>query len=127
MRINLPGLVGVINYSGNNIDNEKLLEKMSTTVKHEDWYTLEKHVDHPVYMARIKMGLLNPQPQPIFNEDKTLCILMDGEIYGYEAQKESISRKHKFSVGNDADFILHMYEQEGEKCLRALNGSFNAK
>jgi asparagine synthase (glutamine-hydrolysing) len=71
------------------------------------------------------LGIFNPEPQPIFNQDKTLFIMMEGEIYDYQDMKqELISKGHKFSVDNDPEFILHLYEEYGKDQVHKLNGSF---
>lgn len=98
---------------------------MCDALKHEEWYNVEKFIDKPIYMARISSCVFNPEVQPIFNEDETLCIMMDGEIYDYQNVKEDlISKNHKFSVNNSPEFILHLYEQKGKDFVQSLNGSF---
>jgi len=71
------------------------------------------------------LGILNPEAQPIFNEDGSLGIFMDGEVYDYDKQKTKLeSNGHKFKVGNDPEFCLHLYEEYGEDFVQSLNGSF---
>ncbi len=118
----MPGLVGIIN-KGNTSPN--LLERMVESVSHEKWYKIDRFLIEDFAIARIHLGILNPEPQPIYNEDKTLCIFMDGEIFDYAGYKEELKQKgHNFCVDNDPEFCLHLYDELGDKFVDKLNGSF---
>lgn len=124
----MPGFAGVIKEQDNTLNIEKLLPKMCDIIKYEDWYKTDTYLDKNIGMGRVSLGILNPEPQPIFNENKTLCIMMEGEIYDYTDLKEDlISKGHIFLVNNDPEFILHFYEEYksnfAEK-VKDLNGIF---
>ena len=121
----MPGLVGIVSTHNENSNTEDLLSKMCRAVRHEEWYKTDTYVNKTVGLGRVHLGTFNPEPQPIFNEDKTLCVMMEGEIYDYQDMKEElISKGHKFSVNNDPEFILHLYEDCGKDFVHELNGSF---
>jgi len=118
----MPGLVGIVDKKK---ASKVLLENMINSIKHESWYKIDKFLKDRFALARVHLGILNPEPQPIFNEDKSLCIFMDGEIFDYGKDKEELKQKgHKFYVNNDPEFCLHLYEEYGEKFVEKLNGSF---
>ena len=124
----MPGLAGIIKEQGNALDIEQLLLKMCKIIKYEDWYKTDKFLDKKIGIGRVSLGILNPEMQPVFNETKTLCIMMDGEIYDYQQFKEDlVSKGHTFLINNDPEFILHLYEEYrpnfAEK-LKDLNGIF---
>jgi asparagine synthase (glutamine-hydrolysing) len=121
----MPGLVGIVSSKSKNTVIEELLPMMCQSIKHETWHKTDAYVSKAVGLGRIHLGIFNPEPQPIFNEDKTLCIIMDGEIYDYQnAKQELISQGHRFSINNDPEFILHLYEEYGKDFVHKLNGSF---
>lgn len=122
----MPGLVGIVKTNENiDIDIRDLLTRMCRAVKHEEHYKIDTFIDDYVGIGRVDLGILNPEAQPIYNEDENLCIMMWGEIYDYQRLKEElIVRGHKFSVNNDPDFILHLYEECGKNFVHKLNGSF---
>ena len=124
----MSGLTGIIKEQGNTLDIEQLLPKMCEIIKYEDWYKTDTFLDKTIGMGRVSLGILNPEMQPIFNEDKTLCIMMDGEIYDYQHLKEDlVSKGHKFLVNNDPEFILHLYEEyrtDFAEKVKDLNGIF---
>ena len=63
--------------------------------------------------------------QPMTNEDKTLWLMFNGEIYNFQELKEELVKKgHQFKSKTDSEVLLHLYEEKGEKCLEDLNGMF---
>lgn len=118
----MPGIVGIVS---NNSTEEELLERMIDSVKHKEWQRIDKYAEPPFNIARVHLGIFNPEPQPIFNEDKTLCIFMYGKIYGYEEELKMLKDKHKFIFDNDPEFCLHAYEEYGTEFVKKLNGSLD--
>jgi asparagine synthase (glutamine-hydrolysing) len=63
--------------------------------------------------------------QPLSNEDGTIWIVFNGEIYNYrELRAELIARGHRFQTRTDTETIIHLYEEEGERCVEKLRGMF---
>lgn len=75
--------------------------------------------------ARLSIIDLTGGDQPIANEDETLRIIVNGELYGYEAiQKELEKRGHRLRTHSDSEIVLHLYEEMGAQCLHRLRGEF---
>ena len=63
--------------------------------------------------------------QPILNEDESLAIVCNGEIYNFKELKDELQTKgHHFRTASDSEVILHLYEEENDYCLDRLNGMF---
>jgi asparagine synthase (glutamine-hydrolysing) len=62
--------------------------------------------------------------QPITNEDGTLTIVFNGEIYNYAEVKQLLREKHTFTTQSDTEVILHLFEERGVDCLQYLRGMF---
>jgi asparagine synthase (glutamine-hydrolysing) len=97
---------------------------MLKSLHHEDFHRSDFYANTNVGLCRVHLGIFNPESQPIFNEDRSLCIIMDGKIYGHEEELKKIRQKHKISAGNDLDYCLHSYEECGLDFIPGLNGAF---
>ena len=78
-------------------------------------------------MAQVRLSIIGLQKgkQPLFNEDKSLVIICNGEIYNYiEIKQDLIAKGHIFNSESDSETILHLYEEYGVKCLEHLRGMF---
>lgn len=87
------------------------------------------HVQGHFGLAMTRLAIIDVAggQQPIFNEDQTLAIVCNGEIYNYAPLRaELIRRGHQFRTGSDVEVILHLYEEQGPECFSALNGMFGA-
>lgn len=75
---------------------------------------------------RLKIIDLSPRAgQPMPNEDGTLVLVFNGEIYNYKPLRAELLRKgHVFRSDTDSEVILHLYEEEGEECVKKLRGMF---
>lgn len=83
--------------------------------------------DPQVVMGMRRLSIIDLQGgwQPLYNEDKSLVLIMNGEIYNFvELTGELKARGHVFSTHSDGEVIVHLYEEEGIGCLRHLRGMF---
>ena len=117
----MPGIIALID----GVSDKSLLSSMAHSITHKKWQQTDLYVKPSLAIGRVHLGIINPEPQPIFNEDESICIVMDGEVFDYEDEKKRLElRGHKFKVGNDPEFCLHLFEEYGERFVEKLNGSF---
>ena len=75
---------------------------------------------------RLKIIDLTTGQQPLSNQDGTVWIIFNGEVYNYvELRKQLVSNGHRFKSKSDTEVIVHMYEEYGEKCVPMLDGMFS--
>ena len=81
----------------------------------------------PVTFAfrRLKIIDLSHGRQPMFNEDRSVCLVFNGEIYNYlDLRAELLRKGHSFESSSDSEVIVHLYEELGERCVERLRGMF---
>ena len=76
-------------------------------------------------MRRLSIIDLSTGHQPVHNEDKTIWVVFNGEIYNFKPLRAALERQgHKFYTGTDTEVIVHLYEQYGERCVDKMRGMF---
>jgi asparagine synthase (glutamine-hydrolysing) len=76
-------------------------------------------------MRRLSIIDIEGGHQPVFNEDKSVWIVFNGEIYNFpELRSELLARGHRFSTHTDTEVIVHLYEEHGADCVQKLRGMF---
>jgi len=120
------GIVGILNHPQRPVERS-ILERMNSTIVHrgpdDDGFSLHGPVG--LSMRRLRVIDLDGGAQPIYNEDRTCCIVFNGEIYNYPELRASLeARGHRFSTDSDTETIIHLYEENGQDCVDHLNGMF---
>ena len=118
------GICGKLSKAG--VDPDEL-KRMNQVLAHrgpdDEGYYLKEHVG--LGHRRLSIIDLNLGKQPISNEDKTIWIIFNGEIYNFRDLKWELEQKgHKFSTHSDTEVIVHLYEEMGERCVEKLGGMF---
>jgi asparagine synthase (glutamine-hydrolysing) len=118
-------MCGIFGFAG--FQHPDLLRRMGEVLRHrgpdDEGYLQEGYFS--VGMRRLSIIDLEGGGQPIFNEDESLAILSNGEIYNYiELRDELKGRGHRFRTRSDTEVIVHAYQEWGADCLNRLNGMF---
>jgi asparagine synthase (glutamine-hydrolysing) len=120
----LPGIAGIIDLEGKHELEEKIT-KMLDLMRHEPWYRVEHFHQKPAALGRSSLGIIDPYPQPVFNQDRSLCLIMCGEVYHYQDDFVKTIRKDQgVESDNHPQLILHLLEKKGFQVIKSLNGSF---
>ncbi len=121
------GISGYFNIQHDAEEGLCLLERMIWPLYHRGPDGFGFFQDKRAGLAHARLSIIDLEGgwQPIHNEDKTLWIIFNGEIFNYpELRRQLISRGHQFTTQSDTEVIVHLYEEKGEKCLEDLNGQF---
>lgn len=116
-------------FSFNNINND-IIDKLSSCNNDMSYRgPNDKDIwnDKKVALAHVRLSIigLNNGHQPIFNEDRSLVLICNGEIYNYKSLKRELENKnHTFSTLSDSEVIIHLYEEYGENLNSKLDGMF---
>jgi len=122
----MPGIVGYVGSFPEGLSSV-FLEKMAHALEPESRFKLDLYQGETIGLGRVTLGIANPESQPIWNEDETICLVMEGEIYDVKSISQSlIQNGHHFHYNNDAEVLLHLYEEQRENFAIKLNGAFVA-
>lgn len=120
------GFAGYIHNYGT-FDKEEVIHKMADRIKHRGPDDAHYYIDDGIALGFRRLSIIDLESgrQPILNEDGSLVLLFNGEIYNYqELREELIKAGHVFTTKTDSETILHGYEEYGKKILDRLRGMF---
>jgi asparagine synthase (glutamine-hydrolysing) len=122
------GISGSVDATGAEASQEWMARRMALALAHRG------PEDQGIYISpfctlghrRLKIiDLTSSGQQPLFNEDHTVCVSFNGEIYNYRDLRDSlINHGHIFRTQTDTEVLVHLYEEKGERLLLDLNGMF---
>lgn len=122
-------MCGIVGFTGSINNSNEVLSDMMDKIKHRGPDAEGKYIDENIALGHRRLSIIDISSsgdQPIFNEDKSLVIIFNGEIYNYQSIKESlIESGHIFKTNTDTEVLIHGYEEFGEKLLNMLRGMFS--
>lgn len=120
------GICGLLSLSGADVD-VRVLEEMNRTLVHRGPDSGGVFVEGSVGIAARRLAIIDlvQGDQPIANEDGTIHVVQNGEIYNYrELRRELESRGHRFATHSDTEVLVHLYEDRGVEFVSDLRGMF---
>src|SRR6185369_12816512 len=125
-RTSMCGIYGMLHLSGASAAPEALRPMARRTI-HRGPDDEGVYADGPLTFGMRRLSIIDVAGghQPLSNEDGTLWLIANGEIYNYQAlRRELTGQGHHFKTASDCETILHLYEQHGEAFVEHLNGMF---
>jgi asparagine synthase (glutamine-hydrolysing) len=121
-------MCGIAGFVGKAI-SEKLpvLKKMTDVIAHRGPDDEGFYCDEEAALGFRRLSIIDVAGghQPMCNEDETIWIIFNGEIYNYAVLREDLKRKgHRFKTHSDTEVVIHLYEEIGEACLNKFQGMF---
>jgi asparagine synthase (glutamine-hydrolysing) len=123
------GIAGWINLekSGSKDHTEAHLHSMCETIVHRGPNSEGLWLDDTVALGMRRLSIidLHTGDQPVFSEDKSVIVMMNGELYNYREVRAELEKKgHKFVTKSDTEILPHLYEEYGEDLVDHLNGMY---
>ncbi|MCG3160946.1 MAG: Asparagine synthetase [glutamine-hydrolyzing] 1 [Acidobacteria bacterium] len=118
-------MCGICGYIG--VVEDGLLESMTAALSHRGPDSAGYFRGDGAGLGHRRLSVIDVEggQQPIENEDGSLALICNGEIYNYQTLREGLlARGHRFRTKSDSEVILHLYEDQGPDCLQRLNGIF---
>lgn len=121
------GILAILDFDGRPV-REDLLLRMRDTMVHRGPDDAGVFLQGPVGLAHRRLSIIDLSRaghQPMSNEDGSVSVVFNGEIYNHVELREDLKRRgHLFRSTSDTETILHQYEEDGERCLEKFNGMF---
>jgi len=121
------GICGIVDYSGA-VPEEGLVRRMARTLEHRGPDGEGVYTAPGVGLGQRRLSIIDLRESanpPLSNEDGSIWIVFNGEIYGYREERERLeARGHVFRTASDTEVIVHLYEDEGFDCVNRLRGMF---
>lgn len=120
-------MCGICGFTGEVLDRDKVIKNMTDVITHRGPDSDGVFMDDYIAMGFRRLSIidLDAGHQPIYNEDKTLVLTFNGEIYNYkELRKVLIEKGHKFYTDTDSEVLIHGFEEWREDLLLKLRGMF---
>lgn len=120
-------MCGLCGFTGELVDKETYLRQMTEKIIHRGPDSDGFYTDADIAMGFRRLSIidLGAGDQPLYNEDKTLVLTFNGEIYNYKTLRaELLEKGHIFVTESDSEVLLHGFEEWGEELLPRLRGMF---
>jgi asparagine synthase (glutamine-hydrolysing) len=121
------GIVGIYHLAGEITPSQAILKKMADTIVYRGPDDEGYHIDKGVGLGFRRLSIidLGGGHQPISNEDGSITLICNGEIYNYKALRQCLqAERHVFKTQCDIEVLVHLYEKQGENLFKNLNGQF---
>ncbi len=121
------GIAGKLHFEPCRPVEQPEIEGMLAVMRHRGPDGLGVHLDGPLGLGHLRLSIidLTTGSQPMANEDETVWIVFNGEIYNFhELRADLLARGHRFRTHSDTEVILHLYEEHGRECVKYLRGMF---
>lgn len=120
-------MCGIVGFTNKIQNADSVIEQMMDVIKHRGPDSGGKYVDDDIVLGFRRLSIidLSTGSQPLYNEDRSLVLTFNGEIYNYQTLRDELVKAgHCFSTNTDSEVLLHGYEQWGKDMLPKLRGMF---
>ncbi len=121
------GIAGLLDTTAGQPPRRDELEAMVRLIEHRGPDDMTIFLEPQIGLAHARLSIIDVEggKQPIHNEDHTVWVVFNGEIFNYLELREGLLRRgHRFATRTDTEVIVHLYEEKGERFVDELNGQF---
>jgi asparagine synthase (glutamine-hydrolysing) len=120
-------MCGFVGFTGKLQDKETVLKSMMDTIIHRGPDSGGHFVDDEVALGFRRLSIIDLEhgSQPLLNEDESIVLIFNGEIYNFQELRSELEGKgHRFRTHTDSEVLIHLYEEHGRDMLLRLRGMF---
>ena len=121
------GVCGVVDLNNSPPIRDDELNAMCRTIEHRGPDGTRTMIRESVAFGHTRLSVIDTETgwQPITNEDESIFVIFNGEIYNFRSLRRELSEKgHQFATNSDTEVLVHLYEEEGRKFVNRLDGMF---
>ena len=121
------GIYGILNFDRAERPSDSILEAMGGVIAHRGPDDFGHYLGQGIGLGMRRLSIIDVSGghQPLSNENDTVWIVLNGEIYNFQSLREELESKgHRFRTRTDTEIIVHLYEEEGLDFLKRLRGMF---
>ncbi len=118
-------MCGICGFAG--FRDDERLSRMIKSLVHRGPDDEGRHVEEAVSLGMRRLSVIDVAGgrQPIWNETRTVCVVMNGEIYNFQELRDRlVAQGHQFGTKSDTEVLVHLYEEHGDACVEHLRGMF---
>lgn len=121
------GIYGVLSWVPDRPVDRAALRRMGQILRHRGPDDAGLHIDQYVGLGVRRLSVIDlvTGHQPVSNEDETIWLVLNGEIYNFRELRDTLERRgHVFASQSDTEVVVHAFEEYGDRCVEHLNGMF---
>lgn len=121
------GICGKLNFNRQQPIEQGLIHRMMNMIQHRGPDGSGEFLSGPIGLGHRRLSIIdiNTGVQPMSNEDETVWVVYNGEIYNFQELRAELEGKgHQFKSSSDTEVIVHLYEEFGDQCVTRLRGMF---
>jgi asparagine synthase (glutamine-hydrolysing) len=109
-------------------EDKRLIKSMTRILRHRGPDGEGYHIDKDLMLGHRRLSVIDlaTGDQPIYNEDRSICVIDNGEIYNFKDLRKELEKSgHKFYTKSDTEVVVHAYEEWGDECFEKFQGMFS--
>ncbi|MBU1274092.1 MAG: asparagine synthase (glutamine-hydrolyzing) [Proteobacteria bacterium] len=121
-------MCGICGFYSSEPTNERVIQNMTSSLAHRGPDDEGYYSKGPIHLGHRRLSIIDLQGsrQPLFNEDRSIALVCNGEIYNFKTLRDELLRSgHTFNTDGDSEVLIHAYEEFGVKMLDRLSGMFS--
>lgn len=118
-------MCGIVGFVGD-VDRDKIAKMLQATA-HRGPDDSGMYINGNVGLGNNRLAVIDLSPkghQPMFDDEKTICIVYNGEMYNFMELRQELKKDYKFKSNSDTEVLIYAYKKWGTNCLKHLNGMF---
>ena len=119
-------MCGIAGYVSEKKPNKKVLKAMTDRIAHRGPDAEGFYLDEVCALGHRRLSIIDlaTGDQPMYNDDKSVVVVFNGEIYNFKELKKGLEKKYKFETTSDTEVLVHGYEEWGHELTKKLRGMF---